>query len=61
MSDTEYVIIVIGCLMMFIGGMLIGYNDGQNVGLIQAASGQYECTLEEQSDKTTEWKCEEVS
>tara|TARA_R110000851_G_scaffold194153_1_gene344959 strand:+ start:41 stop:220 length:180 start_codon:yes stop_codon:yes gene_type:complete len=47
----------LGALMGFLGHSMLMKEYLIDKGMIQVASGQYECTLEAKEDKTTEWVC----
>lgn len=57
MSATDVVCCIVFIFAFSIISFLIGHEDGR----IGVASGQIKCELIERADKTTEWKCREVS
>ena len=49
--------LLLGSIMGFVGYGFFLEDYLIDAGMIQVASGQYECTLETKEDKTTEWVC----
>ncbi len=48
--------VALGILAIFVIGMGVGFEFGEDSGRKQVASGQYSCQME---NETTSWKCEE--
>lgn len=56
---TDFIESIFWAVLIFIVAITI-FIVGINIGMKEVASGQYECQLIEQQDKTSEWKCEAV-
>ncbi len=57
MDKSDIIWFIIGMILLLVGPFLFGLHLGIITGMINIASGQYQCELIEDSDKTTEWKC----
>lgn len=55
--DNSWIMIplVIALVLIWAGG----YGFGHEAGMKDVSSGKWSCELIEDTDKTTEWKCEE--
>lgn len=52
--------VILGFLMGLSFYKVFWHDELINDGMVQVASGKYECTLETKEDKTTEWVCGET-
>ena len=55
-----YIVVASAFVGAILLGLVVAVADPYQRGMVAVASGQYDCQLEEQADKTTKWVCERV-